>query len=509
MKQIFLFLGTLAISGLYAQQTQVGINTSAPNATLDIQANPNAVAGTNEGILIPRISKEKVAQMTTPETSTLVYVNDVSFTTTEPKVANITKVGFYHYNGTEWVAGLGDDTSIYTQNGTLTENRTVGMNGKNLLFTGNGNVGIGTNAPMAKLDVLGNVKASQFHSYSLVSDTNLHPANINLGATGGTFENPAYVKKGNTLGAFVSRDMRSNNEAAVVNSLFYGGSEIYAFATEDFSATNKGSNLIFRTTSNGQKQSAARILIDENGKTKIGGITEVSPGVFSSPQATLDITGNVKIADGTQYDKYVLTSDTNGLATWKPVTLNLVVGVNNDPGIDIYYKTTQYGDNGSIDTRYRNTGSYIDLPPGKWQVTVQQLITNSYTNISSIPSNQQTYPNSNLPTMWMFLRTTFSDQPNLTAGSFATRTADIYGASTTISFTVDGPVLRAPAGNPKYAVGHGSLIINNTSNVTKRYYYIAGNYVVSNSAVNVPPNYRIERFGANWAENLISALRVN
>ena len=319
MKRIFLFLGTLAISGLYAQQTQVGINTTAPKATLDIQANPNAVAGTNEGILIPRISKEKVAQMSTPETSTLVYVNDISFTTTEPKVANITKVGFYHYNGTVWIAGLGDDTSIYTQNGTLTENRTVDMNGKNLLFTGNGNVGIGTNAPLAKLDVLGNAKASQFHSYSLVSNTNLHPAVINLGATGGTFENPEYVKKGNTLGGFVTRDMRSNKEAAAVNSIFYGGSEIYAHATEDFSATNKGSNLMFKTTSNGQKQSVPRILIDEDGKTKIGGITEVSPGIFSSPQATLDIAGNVKIADGTQGEGKVLTSDANGKASWKTI----------------------------------------------------------------------------------------------------------------------------------------------------------------------------------------------
>ncbi len=39
----------------------------------------------------------------------------------------------------------------------------------------------------------------------------------------------------------------------------------------------------------------------------------------SSPQAKLDISGTIRINDGSQGDGFVLTSDPNGLASWKPI----------------------------------------------------------------------------------------------------------------------------------------------------------------------------------------------
>ncbi|WP_123947054.1 hypothetical protein [Chryseobacterium sp. CBo1] len=52
------------------------------------------------------------------------------------------------------------NTNIYTNDGSLNGNRNANLNGYNLGFTGNGNVGIGTNSPSEKLDVGGNIAAS-------------------------------------------------------------------------------------------------------------------------------------------------------------------------------------------------------------------------------------------------------------------------------------------------------------------------------------------------------------
>ncbi len=55
-------------------------------------------------------------------------------------------------------------------------------------------------------------------------------------------------------------------------------------------------------------QNAERMRITQTGEVGIGTAT---------PQAQLDVTGNVRIADGTQGQDKVLTSDANGLATWQ------------------------------------------------------------------------------------------------------------------------------------------------------------------------------------------------
>lgn len=73
------------------------------------------------------------------------------------KTINVNAEGFYYFDGTVWKkisASNGADTSIYTDDGTLTANRTVEMDGKNLTFSGNGNVGIGTAAPSSKIHIV-------------------------------------------------------------------------------------------------------------------------------------------------------------------------------------------------------------------------------------------------------------------------------------------------------------------------------------------------------------------
>ena len=57
-----------------------------------------------------------------------------------------------------------------------------------------------------------------------------------------------------------------------------------------------------------------RLVVDSSGNVGIGTTT---------PATTLDIIGNIKITDGTQGANKVLTSDANGLASWKSITYSV------------------------------------------------------------------------------------------------------------------------------------------------------------------------------------------
>lgn len=90
----FLFIAFFA-------NAQVGIGTANPAATLDITATPST-GTTVEGILIPRITRQRAKDMlTSPPTSTLIYITTLDGTLS-PTIANITSVGFYFFNGTVW-----------------------------------------------------------------------------------------------------------------------------------------------------------------------------------------------------------------------------------------------------------------------------------------------------------------------------------------------------------------------------------------------------------------------
>ncbi|MBV7441870.1 hypothetical protein KRX57_10605 [Weeksellaceae bacterium TAE3-ERU29] len=101
------FLGLGAIA--FGQQTgSVGINVEVPAATLDIQPNSDNAAisaTTNEGILVPKLSKERVANIADGSLveGTMVYVDGISYSGSNNKVSGINANGFYYYDGNLWV----------------------------------------------------------------------------------------------------------------------------------------------------------------------------------------------------------------------------------------------------------------------------------------------------------------------------------------------------------------------------------------------------------------------
>ncbi|PWN71079.1 hypothetical protein C1631_000165 [Chryseobacterium phosphatilyticum] len=163
---ILCLIGTISISSsIYSQAGKIGINTINPKATLDISAKTDGSSQT-EGLMIPRLTGDQIQAMTNSmqsgTESLMIYATTAPLSPVS-KVAKITQPGYYFWNGTHWES-LGLNSNMYTADGSITTPlaaRNVDLNGKNLVFSGNGSVGIGTTpSASAKLDVAGTVRAS-------------------------------------------------------------------------------------------------------------------------------------------------------------------------------------------------------------------------------------------------------------------------------------------------------------------------------------------------------------
>lgn len=125
MKKITLFL----IFITFYSYSQVGVGTTTPNATLDILAtNPTGASTTVDGILIPRVDRQRAQSMAATPTSTMIYVNSIGTGTATGIAVNITSIGFYFYDGTFWqriAAGASTDWAINGNSGTNGGNITT------------------------------------------------------------------------------------------------------------------------------------------------------------------------------------------------------------------------------------------------------------------------------------------------------------------------------------------------------------------------------------------------
>lgn len=194
MKKNYLSIFALITSTLL--YSQVGINTANPKTTLDITAkSATGTSSSAEGILIPRVDRERAQSMTNIETSTLIYVNSISTGTQIGLTVNVDDVGYYYYNGTSWTklnpsTATVPDNNIYNSDGILTTNRIVTQGTHTLAFTGtavnafsvDGNtfsvsaaddkVGIGTASPSNKLHVVASTaSAGKFNLFDAPEGT--------------------------------------------------------------------------------------------------------------------------------------------------------------------------------------------------------------------------------------------------------------------------------------------------------------------------------------------------
>lgn len=126
---------------------QVGIGTTAPDSQLDIRSSNQAAPANNDGILIPKVDVFPATNPTAAQQGMMVYL-----TTTTTFLATSRSPGFYYWNNptSDWI-GLNSvangDHDWYEQGTTTPPNAIT----DNMFHTGN--VGIGMNTPLHKLDI--------------------------------------------------------------------------------------------------------------------------------------------------------------------------------------------------------------------------------------------------------------------------------------------------------------------------------------------------------------------
>ena len=178
----------------------------------------------------------------------------------------------------------------------------IGYGGRNNLgghdefvLTRTGSVGIGTATPVAKFQVIG--------------DCNANTPTINATSCNHLFQS-----------------LVSTNPAV--------GKEIFI----EFDRTKDA-----ETWGMGLRNEVDDFWIGYGGRNNLGGHDQFvltrtgSVGIgTATPVAKLDILGSIKISDGTQVEGNVLTSDVNGLASWKPIAATAYSVINNTTAVNAY-----------------------------------------------------------------------------------------------------------------------------------------------------------------------------
>ena len=107
MKKTILLVSALVLSGV--SFAQVGINNTAPKATLDVTAK-NTDGSTAEGFIAPRLTGDQIkladAKYGVDQNGVLVYATAGVTATPNGKTINITAPGYYYFDGTlnQWVS---------------------------------------------------------------------------------------------------------------------------------------------------------------------------------------------------------------------------------------------------------------------------------------------------------------------------------------------------------------------------------------------------------------------
>ncbi len=205
------------------------------------------------------------------------------------------------------------------------------------ILASNGNVGIGTTVPTARLTVTnGHIHTSnddwssnQVFAYA---DAQQHPYFLGVRAEG-TEAAPTYPVAGKVLSAFNGRDAIDYNSSPV-----YGGASLYMVTTENFSASAKGTKLRFQTTANGTNTEVERMVIQHNGYVGIGTPNPSAPmhiaisgGAVGTPSSRLAQYSN------STYSWELRVGGGNGWLAWVPdVASNRRWQINNETGTTVF-----------------------------------------------------------------------------------------------------------------------------------------------------------------------------
>ena len=171
MKKITTAALFLMLTGTaFAQEGRVGINTTDPKTTFDVNGKKdgsgNLLTTDITGMQAPRLTRAELTSKGntlygTDQKGALIYVTDITGGNSLSQRINITAAEYYYFDGSVWqpiASGTGaaditndawvnDATNTMVKLGTLSDGSTTRPSGREFVILDNGNVGIGTTAP--------------------------------------------------------------------------------------------------------------------------------------------------------------------------------------------------------------------------------------------------------------------------------------------------------------------------------------------------------------------------
>ena len=373
-----------------------------------------------------------------------------------------------------WATPTGLTTSGSQIGNTPYWDGTTWVTSSSNIFNNGGNVGIGTSTPSSVLEVNGDAKingidvgrgsgpslslSTRLGTAALVSNTN---GSKNTALGNSTLYSNTTGSQSTAIGtsALYANTTGWGNVATGFDALRNNTTGQHNSATGDAALKNNitgSSNTALGANADvasGNLSNATAIganaIVSSSNSLVLGSNANVGIGT-SSPAAKLDVNGAVKITDGTQGAGKVLTSDSNGVASW--ITPGGTLSAGSQAGNTPYWDGTQWvSNNNNIFNNGGNIGIGTSTPSTKlniYSTNDPEMTNNPPTGGLSITSNADV---------------------NLIMGAGSTGTGWIQNRSNILSGPVYYPLSLQPLGG---SVGIGTdnptykLHVMGSSNIT-------------------------------------------
>ncbi|MFN1218470.1 hypothetical protein ACKW6Q_15990 [Chryseobacterium kwangjuense] len=307
MKKKYLLLTSFLVSSFAF--TQVGINTSSPNTTLDVSKKMNGTSldlTHTHGLQAPRLTRAELTNVTatygTNQNGALIYITDVSdgnATAGTPRV-NITAPGYYYFDAVANVWQVLKPTEPWRVMGSETEATLNTQSIYQRAFVGIGDFRTPGFVPYTALHILGKGLADDDIILESRNDIAAYDAILRFTKKLTDGSTPTVPTIGqHTLGTINYSAGGSINNA-----------QIKAALDPAIDATNNYPTSIRFSTSSTNMTATERLRITGNGNVGIG---------TNNPQQKLDVNGTLKVPRITNGNANVTTSDLglyNQTNTW-------------------------------------------------------------------------------------------------------------------------------------------------------------------------------------------------